>query len=79
MDGVLKSRRFDLVPMNVSVRQALADENGAQAGSIAGFRIPDGASIRKSALNRRIQNLREDPSLIPWLMNALVVRDSRRR
>lgn len=76
MSTSLQSERLELVSMDAAVLQALLDGNLHHAAHIGGFLIPEDILLRRSALVRRIEQLRGDPNLLPWLLRAVVVRES---
>lgn len=72
----LRSERLELVPMEVPLLTSLLDGDLSRAEKLGGFRIPAGLVLRRSALVRRIRQLEEEPELLPWLLRAVVIRDS---
>ena len=74
--SIVNSQRLQLVPMHLELLEALRDGDTKKVETIAQFRIPLNLSLRRSALTRRIDQLREHPSLLPWLLRAVVVRES---
>lgn len=73
---IVNSQRLQLVSMQLELLEALRDGDAKKAETIAQFQIPVDLFLRKSALTRRIDQLREQPSLLPWFMRAIVVRES---
>jgi RimJ/RimL family protein N-acetyltransferase len=75
---ILTSKRLELMPMDLPLLGALADGDWARAELVADLRVPQGIELKTSAIVRRIHQLEEDASLLPWLMRAMVLRESRR-
>ena len=76
MTTTLQSKRLELVPMDASLLEALLDGDLDRAARLGGFLIPAAITLRQGALSRRLTQLRGDPSLLPWLMRAVVLLES---
>jgi len=74
---ILRSSRLDLVSMGADMLNALLAGDRAQAEQIGGFHIPGDLAIKKSTLQMRLRQLEADPLVQPWLLRAMVIRESR--
>lgn len=63
--------------MDLPLLRALADGDWARAEAVADLHVPRDIELKASAIVRRIHQLEEDASLLPWLMHAMVLRESR--
>lgn len=73
----LRSGRLELVPMGVPLLTSLLDGDLRRAERLGGFRVPTDIVLTRGALVRRIQQLEDEPELLPWLLRAVVIRGSR--
>ncbi len=73
----LRSRRLDLVSMSPVLLGSLLADDPPRAAQIGGFQIPDGLNLRKQLLDMRLRQIRADPEVQPWLLRAIVIRESR--
>lgn len=72
----LSSKRLRLLPMEPPLMGALLKGDMEHASLLGGFRIPPGLELKARALEMRIEQLRTDPSLLPWLLHAVVLNES---
>ncbi len=77
MAKTLASERLDLVSMDVALLEAMLDGDLEEVERLGGFLVPSDLSLSRSALQRRLHQLRECPDLFPWLVRGIVVRESR--
>jgi ribosomal-protein-alanine N-acetyltransferase len=75
MTPVIQSLRLDLVPMTPPVLQALLAGDVRKAGHLLGAKLPVDLEIPHYAMELRLHQLETDPSLQPWLMRAMVLRE----
>jgi len=73
----LRSSRLELVSMGPALLEALLAGDRARAAQIGGFHIPDDLIIRRTTPERRLKQLQANPDLQPWLLRAIVIRQSR--
>ncbi len=74
---MLRSSRLDLVSMGPDMLKALLTGDRARAERIGGFHIPDDLQLKESTLRMRLRQIEDDPSVQPWLLRAMVIRESR--
>lgn len=67
---------FDLIPMSHALMLALHDGQLARAERELGTLIHPSWSLPREVLAMRVKQLEADPSWQPWLLNALVTRDT---
>ena len=69
--------RLELVSFDLSLLEALLGDRPSLAETIGGFSIPAGWPDEhdRHFLDLRLNQLREDPGLQPWLARAMVLRD----
>ena len=72
----LASRRLDLVLMGADLIEALLADDLASAKLIGGFRIPEDLALSKHTLQRRLDQMHAHPEVLPWLLRAVVFRES---
>lgn len=77
MPNILHSRRLELTLMEPAFLEALRDGDRRRAEEIGGFSIPEDLSIKPRTLSLRLQQIREDPEVHPWLLRAIVIKASR--
>jgi ribosomal-protein-alanine N-acetyltransferase len=75
---LIRTARLDLVPMTPEFLAASLQGDRAQLGLILGVSIPDDWPDESPWPERRLDQLRTDPSLQPWLLRAIVLRGERR-
>jgi ribosomal-protein-alanine N-acetyltransferase len=73
---ILRSRRLDLISMGPDLLEALLAGDRARAAQIGGFEIPHDLVLSERTLRRRLQQLRQEPAMQPWLLRAMVIRQS---
>jgi len=74
----LYSPRLQLVLLSAEFMKAMLAENVAVAEAIGGFSIPADLSLSRSLLTMRLEQLRRTPEEEhPWLLRAMVLRESR--
>ena len=74
---ILRSDRLELVSMGPALLEALLAGDRARAAQIGGFHIPDDLTLKEQTLQRRLRQLRANPGLQPWLLRAIVIRETR--
>jgi len=73
------SNRLELVSMSPEFIEALMGGNRERAESVIGLRLPDSWPEEiHHLLNRRLEQMRRDPSEQPWLARAMVLRNGGR-
>lgn len=77
MSNILRSRRLELILMEPTCLEALLAGDYRRAEQIGGFLIPDNLSIKQRTLSMRLQQIRDNPEVGPWLLRAIVIRQSR--
>ena len=73
---ILRSRRLELVSMGPTLLEALLAGDRARAAQIGGFQIPNDLTLSKRTLQMRLQQIRANPKVRPWLLRAIVIRQS---
>ena len=76
MISSIHSERLDLVPLTPAFLRAMLGHDLAEAERTLGFPLPDGLLDSMDVMALRLEQLEADPSLQPWLLRALVLRDS---
>jgi ribosomal-protein-alanine N-acetyltransferase len=74
---ILRSRRLELVSMGPALLEALLADDLARAAQIGGFQIPDDLILNKRTLEMRLRQIQANPAVQPWLLRAIVIRESR--
>jgi ribosomal-protein-alanine N-acetyltransferase len=74
--NILRSHRLDLVSMGPALLEALLADDHASATQIGGFQIPNDHILRKRTLQRRLRQIQANPEVQPWLLRAMVIRQS---
>jgi ribosomal-protein-alanine N-acetyltransferase len=74
--NILRSRRLELVSMGPALLEALLAGDHARAAQIGGFQIPNDLMPRKRTLQMRLRQIRANPEVQPWLLRAIVIRQS---
>lgn len=77
MTAAIHSERLDLVPLTPEFLRAFLDHDLAEAARILGAPLPEGLLDSTDVMALRQQQLEADPSLQPWLLRAIVLRDRR--
>ncbi len=75
MITTIHSERLDLVPLTPAFLRAMLEHDLAGAERILGVPLPDGLLDSTDVMALRLEQLEADPSLQPWLLRALVLRD----
>jgi RimJ/RimL family protein N-acetyltransferase len=77
-DRAILSDRLELVSMSPEIVEALLAGRAAEAAELIGGEFVDGWPVGHEGFFRsRLDQMRADPTLQPWLIRALVLRDSR--
>jgi [ribosomal protein S5]-alanine N-acetyltransferase len=74
-DRVIASKRLDLIPLTPAFFQASAQREHARAESLLGLTIPSEWYDEQWVMQVMQQRLLDDPSLQPWLMRAISLRE----
>lgn len=75
-DNPIQTNRLKLVSMSSHVIEALLRDDRRKAAELGGFAIPDSMLFKQSTLKRRLRQLDENPTIQPWLLRAIVLRES---
>jgi RimJ/RimL family protein N-acetyltransferase len=75
--SVITSERLELVPLPVAFLQASLDRDYAAAERLLGLSIPADWFEGERRIRRRLEQLQHDPSLQPWLIRAIGLRQKR--
>ncbi len=78
MNSIIQSERLDLIPMTPAVLRAVLAGQGREAGELLGISAPDDWQIPIGAVELRLRELEADPDLQPWLLKAILLRESGR-
>jgi ribosomal-protein-alanine N-acetyltransferase len=62
--------------MGPALLEALLAGDHARAARIGGFQIPNDLMPRKRTLQMRLRQIRANPKVQPWLLRAIVIRQS---
>jgi len=76
-DRMIVSQRLDLIPLTPDFYQASLQLEHAKAEALLGLTIPPEWYDEQWVMQLRLQQLRDDPSLQPWLMRAIGLRERR--
>jgi ribosomal-protein-alanine N-acetyltransferase len=74
--NTLRSRRLELVSMGPALLEALLAGDYTRAAQIGGFQIPNDLVLSKRTLQMRLRQIRANPEMQPWLLRAIVIRQS---
>jgi ribosomal-protein-alanine N-acetyltransferase len=74
--NTLRSRRLELVSMGPALLEALLAGDYTRAAQIGGFQIPNDLVLSKRTLQMRLRQIRANPEIQPWLLRAIVIRQS---
>jgi len=74
---VIASQRLDLIPLTPAFYQASLQRDHTQAESMLGLSIPIEWFDERWVMGLRLKQLHDDPSLQPWLMRAIGLREQR--
>ncbi|MDO9065863.1 MAG: GNAT family protein [Chloroflexota bacterium] len=72
--AVIASDRLDLIPMTPAFLEAALRGDTAVADEILGLAVPAGWYEKRGLMEMRLDQLRRDPDLQPWLVRAMVLR-----
>lgn len=72
------TRRLNLIPMSPALMEALLAADPASAACMAGHAIPPEAEVPPETLPVRLKQLRQDPRLVPWLIQCFYHKSSPR-
>ncbi|MES2921734.1 MAG: GNAT family N-acetyltransferase [Verrucomicrobiota bacterium] len=75
MISSIHSEHLDLIPLTPGFLRAMLRHDLAEAEWTLGFPLPDGLLDSTDVMALRLEQLEADPSLQPWLLRALVLRD----
>jgi len=75
--NILRSHRLELVSMGPALLEALLADDRAQAEQIGGFQIPEDLVLSRRTLQMRLRQIHTNPEVQPWLLRAIVIRESR--
>ena len=73
---ILRSGRLELASMGPALLEALLAGDHARAAQIGGFQIPNDLVLSKRTLQMRLRQIRANPKAQPWLLRAIVIRQS---
>ncbi len=74
-DRVIASKRLDLIPLTPAFYRASLQREHAKAESLLGLTIPAEWFDERWVMQLRLKQLEVDPSLQPWLMRAIALRE----
>jgi RimJ/RimL family protein N-acetyltransferase len=74
----VRTQRLDLVPMTPPFLEASLVGDRAQASRVLDALLPEEWPDQPRFVRTRLDQIREDPSLQPWLLLAIVLRSERR-
>jgi len=75
MDLIIRSRRLDLIPLTPEMLKASLADRRADVEKMLGGTLPAEWPDRPDVLKLRLQQLQNDPTLQPWLLRAMVLRE----
>lgn len=73
---ILTTQRLDLIPMSPAFLRASLDGDLATAKNLLGASLPADWPDSPPLLSLRLFQLKADPSLEPWLLRAIVLRET---
>jgi RimJ/RimL family protein N-acetyltransferase len=76
-EGQIRSERLALVPMSRAFLRASLAEAERNASDLLGMRVPDEWFENVELMRIRLAQLERDPTLLPWLLRAIVRREDR--
>ena len=77
MTRTIHAPRLDLVPWGTEAMEAFIAGEYERAGRLGGFTVPPDLGLSRLAVERRLRQMRADPTLAPWLLHGIVVRETR--
>jgi RimJ/RimL family protein N-acetyltransferase len=72
----VETNRLALLPMSREFLEACLEGRAAEAERLIGAALPGDWLEQRSLMARRLEQLRSDPSLEPWLLRAVKLRES---
>ena len=72
---IIKTKRFDLVPMSAAFMRAMLDGDVEGASTEIGCRVPDNWELTEWIMEIRLKRLLEDPSMVEWQLRVIVPQD----
>ena len=75
MTTIIHSERLDLISLTPAFLRAMLEHDLAGAGRILGVPIPEGLLDSTDVMALRLKQLEVDPTLQPWLLRAMVLRE----
>lgn len=73
---IILSERLQLIPLSAAFLEVSLAGDLSEAERLLGLPVPSDWLEARSTMRRRLSQLREDPSLEPWLLRAVVERTS---
>ena len=78
MHAIIHTERLDLIPLTPAMlRAAIAGDRGTM-GRLLGVSVPDSWEVHRAFMELRLRQLEANPSLQPWLMRGISLRDEAR-
>jgi ribosomal-protein-alanine N-acetyltransferase len=74
---IIYTKRLELVTLTPVFLRAMLEERIDEAAQISGFSVPVDLLAAKDVLEMRLAQLESDPTLQPWLLRAMVLREAR--
>ena len=74
--NILRSRRLELVSLGPALLEALLAGDRERAAQTGGFQIPNDLTLSERTLQMRLRQIRANPEIQPWLLRAIVIRQS---
>jgi [ribosomal protein S5]-alanine N-acetyltransferase len=75
--SLISSDRLDLIPLNQDMLASSLEGRLAEVELWLDARLPTGWPDHRDVFQLRLDQLREKPELLPWLLRAMVLRESR--
>ena len=72
----IASQRLTLVPLTPDFLEAALQGDLVYAARLIGATVPDAATSSDSTYAMRLRQLRDDPLLQPWLLRAIILRET---
>jgi RimJ/RimL family protein N-acetyltransferase len=73
---IIRTERLDLIPMSAAFLRASLDGDRDRAAAVIGLRLPETWPDAPSLLALRLGQLASDPTLQPWLLRAMGLRQT---
>lgn len=77
MSAVIATARLDLVPLDADLLAGSLEGRRAAVEAALGARLPEIWPDHEDVFRMRLEQLREDVRQLPWLLRALVLRETR--